>query len=231
MRGGNRVLLVVALAAASCPLWAQSGLTGIWRIDKPVAALHTANGGEPPLRAEAAKRYQVHIAERRNGDLTSFDSAAWCASVGMPRIMTINSPFEIVVRPPYVALLHEWNWWARVVYFGGALAGGDDQPGPMGLSVGRWEGDTLVVETSHLIGSTLIDNSGLPHSDALKLTERLRLRSPDVLEDRLQFEDPQTFTQPWEAVLTYRRQHTDIHEDVCLDRIKSGEPALMETDR
>ena len=113
MKGGIRVLLVVALAAAGCPLWAQSGLTGVWRIDEPVAALHTANGGEPPLRAEAAKRYQVHIAERRNGDLTSFDSAALCASVGMPRIMTINSPFEIVVRPPYVALLHEWNWWAR----------------------------------------------------------------------------------------------------------------------
>lgn len=222
--------LVIALAAASGPLWAQSELTGIWHIDKPVAALHTANGGEPPLRAEAANRYRTHIAERRHAD-TSFDSATWCASVGMPRIMTINSPFEIVVRPPYVALLHEWNWWARVVYLDGALAGGDEQPGPMGLSVGRWEGDTLVVETSHLIDSTLIDNSGLPHSEALKLTERLRLRSSDVLEDRLRFEDPQIFTQPWEAVLTYRRQRADIHEDVCLDRIKAGEPAVKEADR
>jgi hypothetical protein len=89
--------LVIALAAASGPLWAQSELTGIWHIDKPVAALHTANGGEPPLRAEAANRYRTHIAERRHAD-TSFDSATWCASVGMPRIMTINSPFEIVVR-------------------------------------------------------------------------------------------------------------------------------------
>lgn len=205
------------------------------------------------MRAEAAAIYEAHIASRQRGD-NSFDSATWCASVGMPRIMLIDSPFEIVVRPPYVAFLHEWNWWARVTYLDGALAktgesakapppppprkgSGDllgnappltgvDPTGPMGLSLGRWEGETLLIETSVHRDSTLLDNSGLPHSDALKLTERLKLRTPDVLENRIRFEDPKTFTQPWETVLTYRRQQGEIKEDVCLDRIKAGEPAV-----
>lgn len=168
--------------------------------------------------------------------------------------MTINSPFELVVRPPYVAFMHEWNWWARVVYLDGAVpekpkagammsppgpppggvigvsaaerANFSEATGPMGLSVGKLQDDTLVIETSALRDWTLIDNSGLPHSDALKITETLRLRSPDVLENRLLIEDPKTFTQPWGTVVTYRRQEADIQEDVCLDRIKSGQAAV-----
>jgi hypothetical protein len=102
-------------------------------------------------------------------------------------------------------------------------------PGPIGLSLGKWIDDTLVIKTDHLIETTLIDSAGLPHSDALKLTETLRLRSPDVLEDRIRFEDPETFTRPWETVVTYRRKPgARIHEDVCPDRIKDGEPAVKE---
>lgn len=257
-----------AALAASCPSMSQaeSSLDGIWRIEKPVSAVRTVDGKEPPLRPEAAKLYREYIAQRQRGD-TAYDSATWCASVGMPRIMLIDSPFELVVSPPYVAFLHEWNWWARTVYLDGVLsekptaagassppAGGGGGPGPvgaagpggpsvigasptdrasfneatgpMGLSRGKLAGDTLVVETSALRDSTLIDNSGLPHSDELKITERLRLRSADVLENRLRIEDPKTFTQPWETVVTYRRQQEDIRQDVCLDRIKAGQPPV-----
>lgn len=249
--------IIVSMAAAWTPgnaVWAQPApaLAGIWRIEKPVTAIRTADGRTPPLRAEAAKIYESHIAARQRGD-NSFDSATWCASVGMPRIMLIDYPFEIVVRPQYVTFLHEWNWWARVTYLDGALSNTDKVPpqpekrkgsgdplvnaptliaidptGPMGLSLSKWEGDTLVIETPVHRDSTLIDNAGLPHSDVLKLTERLKLRSPDVLENRIRFEDPQTFTQPWETVVTYRRQQGEIKEDVCLDRIKRGDPAVKE---
>lgn len=261
-----------AALAAGCPLMSQaeSSLDGVWRIEKPVTAVRTIDGKEPPLRPEAAKLYREHIAQRQRGD-TAYDSATWCASVGMPRIMLINSPFELVVSPPYVAFLHEWNWWARTVYLDGVLsekpkaagiaspsadpprAGGGSGPvgaetpggpsvidaspidrasfneatGPVGLSRGKFVGDTLVIETSALRDSTLIDNSGLPHSDALMITERLRLRSADVLENRLRIEDPEAFTQPWETVVTYRRQQQeDIREDVCLDRIRTEQPAV-----
>lgn len=265
---------LLAALAAGCPSMsrAEPSLDGVWRIEKPVREVRTVDGKEPPLRPEAAKLYREHIAQRQRGD-TAYDSATWCASVGMPRIMLINSPFELVVSPPYVAFLHEWNWWARTVYLDGVLsekpkaaslpgaggapgplgaagAGGPPVPGasgagasvidasptdrasfneatgPMGLSRGKFEDDTLVIETSALRDSTLIDNSGLPHGDELKITERLRLRSADVLENRLRIEDPETFTQPWETVVTYRRQQEDIRQDVCLDRIETGRPAV-----
>jgi hypothetical protein len=235
----GRCARLAVLLGATTLMWTQahamsqdkSGLSGVWRIEKPVFAVRTSNGQLPPFKPEAQKVYRAHLAARKRGD-TSFDSATWCASVGMPRIMFLDAPFQIMARPRYVAFLHQWNWWARIVYLPGALSTdlpGYDQPGPMGLSKGEWNGDTLVVETTQLISSTLIDGAGVPHSDGLKLTERLSLRSRDVLEDRIRIDDPATFTRPWETVVTYRRQpHTVIQEDVCLDRIKAGAPAVRE---
>lgn len=240
---------IVAVGAAHAQ--DHSKFAGIWRIEKPVFAVRTVDGKEPPLKPAAQKIYREHIAARRRGD-TSFDSATWCAAVGMPRILFIDYPFQIMLGSKHVAFMHEWNWWARVVYLEGALAAAPqaqpsgtpaasappafgppqaraDLPGPMGLSKGKWQGDTLVVETTHLIDSTLLDSAGLPHSDDLKLTEQLRLRTPDVLENRIRIEDPAIFSQPWETVVTYRRQsNTVIKEDVCLDRMKTGAPALKE---
>lgn len=251
-----QLMAVMGLLLACTAAGSQTPeLTGVWRIDKPVMAIRTVDGKEPPLRPEAAKRYREHQAMRRRGD-TSFDSATWCASPGIPRLMFIGAPFEIMVRPQHVAFLHQWNGWTRVVYFNPKVsadtvrvlgvpaslsgpssgevfsappANADVGPMPMGFSRGNWQGDTLVIETSGLLDSTLIDNAGLPHSSDLKLVERLRLRSPDMLENRIRFEDAKTFTQSWETVVTYRRQPgARIREDVCLDRIQRGEPAVKE---
>jgi len=270
--------LFAVLTVSGPAMSAESSMDGVWRIEKPITAVRTVDGKEPPLRPEAAKLYREHIAQRQQGD-TAYDSATWCASVGMPRIMLINSPFELVVSPPYVAFLHEWNWWARTVYLddvllekpttagnvpplagpppgpsggpgpaGAAGPGGppptsgppgggppgtladranfNEATGPMGLARGKFVGDTLFIETTGLRDTTLIDNSGLPHSDALKITETLQLKNANVLENRLRIEDPKTFTQPWETVVTYRRQQGDLKEDVCLDRIKAGKSAV-----
>lgn len=228
-------------AAPAANTASQERLAGVWRIERPILAVRTVDGKEPPLKPEAAAVYRQRIEARKRGD-RSFDSATWCASVGMPRMMWINYPFEIMVSPQHITFLHEWNWWARIVYLGDALAAPAATPGapesplentvlpvPMGLSKGHWEGETLVVQTTELLNSTLLDSAGMPHSGQLKLIERIRLRSPDVLEDRIRIEDPATFTQPWETVVTYRRQrNTDIQEDVCLDRIKAGAAAVKE---
>lgn len=245
--------IAVTFGGGDASAQTQPSLDGVWRIEKPLSALRTVQGEAPPLTTEAAKKYRENLAARTRDDL-SYDSASWCAAVGMPRIMLIDYPFQIMVRPQYVAFFHEWNWWARIVYLDGALsdtplpppgpppgqadgpggppppmAAAADTPGPMGLSKGQWEGDTLVVKTAHLDNSKLLDNSGVPYSGALKVTERIRAIAPDILEDRIQFDDPITFTRPWETVVTYRRQPGGgIKEDVCLDRIKSGEPAVKE---
>ena len=105
----------------------------------------------------------------------------------------------------------------------------DPDPSAMGFSQGKWEGDVLTVTTDKVIETSLLDSAGMPHGTGLKLTERLRLRSPDILEDRIRVEDSETFTKPWEAVVTYRRQAAaPQYEDVCLDRIYQGQPAVKE---
>jgi hypothetical protein len=246
---GALLALATQLADAAQPSGSSAShqlFAGVWQVESPVFAVRMATGEQPPLQPAAAKVFQDRVAARKRGD-TSFDSATWCASVGMPRLMFINYPFEIMVGPQHIAFMHEWSGWARVVFLPGSLTptvgpkpastgrGGLAAmqnvmtPGPVGLSRGEWVDDQLVVKTDLLIDSTPIDSAGLPHSDALKLTETLRLRSPDVLEDRIRFEDPATFTRPWETVVTYRRKPgARIHEDVCLDRIKAGEPAVKE---
>lgn len=228
---------------------ANPQLDGVWRIENPVFAVRTLDGKTPPLKPEAAKLYAARQTSRKAGD-TSFDSATWCASVGMPRILFIDYPFQLVVREPYVTFLHQWNWWTRIVYLDGALSNdaaaagsspggprgasgstdaGKAALGPMGLSKGRWEGDTLVIDTDGVSHLTLLDGAGLPHSQALKITEHVSLRSPDVLVDRIRIEDPQVFTAPWETLVTYKRQRDAvIEEDVCLDRIKNNQPAVKE---
>jgi hypothetical protein len=100
-------------------------------------------------------------------------------------------------------------------------------PTSMGVAVGHWESDTLVIESGGMRDETMLDGAGLPHSDQIRLTERLRLLSKNVLEDRFAVDDPQTYTRPWETVMTYRRPPADsAKEDVCLDRIRLGEPAV-----
>lgn len=110
-----------------------------------------------------------------------------------------------------------------------SMDAGDDvfQPSAMGFATGRWDGNVLIVDTAHFIDSTLIDGAGLPHSDRLRLTEHLRLTGADGLEDVIRIEDPGMYKEPWETRVTYRRAAgRKIREDVCLDRIANGQPAV-----
>ena len=76
--------------------------------------------------------------------------------------------------------------------------------------MGHWEGNTLVIRTVGLIDATVMDASGLPHSERLTLTERLRVLPDLRLEDRITIDDPENYSRPWETVLTLpsrRRRH------------------------
>jgi len=203
----------------------KPSLDGVWLIERAPRELRTIDGKEPPLLPEARALYQQRRALRAKGD-TSFDQTTWCASAGVPRLMLEPYKFEVIVNKRQVAFLYEWNRWARLV----DMTGNDIQPlYPLtfGTANGRFEKDTLVIVSRQLASTTFIDRLGLPHSDDMVLTERLHLRSPNVLEDRMRVEDPGTYSKPWEFVVTYRRQKDmGIEEDVCLDRIKRGEPAI-----
>jgi hypothetical protein len=225
------LLCVAALAAGassaaekSAASGGQDALLGIWVPDAAPRALLTSSGKAPPLTAEASKLYAERRQRLAKGD-ASFDPTSWCAGPGMPRILTMQYPLEIRADANRIAFIHGWYRWFRTVDMG---TGTVDPPLPltMGFPVGRWEGNTLVIRTIGLIDATVMDASGLPHSEQLTLTERLRVLPNGRLEDRITIDDPENYTQPWETVLTFHRDAAArVVDDVCPDRLASGEPA------
>ncbi len=230
LRGKHAAILSLACwlltaAAGAVAADASHGLDGIWLIERSPQAAHTVDGRLPPLLPAARARYEKQLAARRRGD-TSFDKTTWCASAGVPRLMLEPYPFEILVDQRQTAFMYQWNRWARLI----DMTGNDLQPlYPLnfGTANGHFEGDVLVIVTKGLSKDTYLDRSGLPHGDHMVLTERLKRIRPGVMEDRMRIEDPDTYSAPWETLATYRRQSYDrLKEDVCLDRIKQGRPAL-----
>jgi hypothetical protein len=225
----SRLLTVAALTAAmvasALSAQAASNLQGVWRIANPTVSLQPLQG-EIPFTAAGKALYDANRAARAKGDFTYDLTQVRCSSPGPSRMMLTPDRFRIFQLPTLITLQFEWNRLYRHVDMRG---GNVEDPliGPMmGLSTGRWSGDDLVITTQYVSDRTLLD-ALIPHSDALKLTERLRLVDADTLEDRLTVEDPQTFTRPWEASITYRREAEGaFREDVCLDRLEAGQRPL-----
>ena len=214
--------VAVQVAAAD---WTPESFNGVWLIEQERLELRTADGSPPPLLPAAAETYRANRESRASGD-TYFDRATWCASPGVPRLALVSHPFEILVNPLQIAILYEWNRWARLIDMSNA---GFEVLYPMafGTASGSFDDETLVIETRGLMSQTVMDSYGLPHSDDLIMTERYRLLDDNLLENRMRFEDPETFSERWEAVVTYRRQPgARLQEDICLDRIKQGQPAI-----
>ncbi|MFO7324754.1 MAG: hypothetical protein DIU62_003470 [Pseudomonadota bacterium] len=222
-------IVLGALAAAGCAnreaLTGPDALMGVWMPDAAPAQLLTVDGKAPPLTEEAAEVHAERLQRFTAGD-TSYDQTTWCAGPGMPRILTMPYPFEIRRDGDFLAFIHGWYRWHRVVDMSGNEA---DPPLPltMGFPVGSWEGDTLVIRTRGLIDVTVLDASGLPHSEEMTMTERLRVLRDGRLENRITIEDPETFSEPWETVLYFHRDPgAKVTDDVCPDRIARGEPAV-----
>jgi len=220
-------LLAVGGWARAVAAPAPMNVSGVWQVTRYVQELRTLEGDEPPLKPGAAEIYRKNRARMHAGDL-SFDPSARCKAVGMPRFDFLPYPMQIIQRSHVVVFLSEWQRSFRRA----DLTGGHaevDYPLPRGVSTGRIDGDTLVIETVGLVGDTLLDASGMPHSEDLKLTERYRLlNNGSVLQNVIRIDDPQTFTRAWETSITYRRlpPGTELKEDVCIDRYEAGRPAI-----
>ncbi len=213
--GQAAVLAAVALAVAVTTAQAAPDLTGVWQISAPVGAVKTTDGGAPPLTAQARAVYEAHRSAAARGDY-SFDGTVRCLPPGLPRLMLMHEPFEILQRDRIVYFVYQVNRLPRRAYLDEAMPT-DVDPHYLGYSVAHWDADTLVVDSAGFNDSTLLDNSGLPHSEALHLTERYQL-SPDGRHLRLTYtvEDPATFTKPWSAQVEYTRlAHYRIPEEVC----------------
>jgi hypothetical protein len=213
--------LGTALLGAVTPVLASPpDLTGVWSIVAPEDELRTEDGKVPPLLADSRTVYEQHKAQAARGD-HSFDSTTRCLPPGLPRLMLIRPAFEILQRPNTIYFVHELNRLPRRAYLNEKLPT-DVDPHYLGYSVAHWEDNTLVIESNGFEEGTLLDAAGLPHSDALHLTERYRLdKDGKHLHARFTIEDPKTFSAPWSFKAEYvRRPGYELHEDVCADKLK-----------
>ncbi len=139
-----------------------------------------------------------------------------CLPYGMPEMMSAIYPLEILQTPGQVTIIAEAMSQVRRIYLNETQGKiGDVAPGYYGHSVGRWEGDTLVVDTIGVKESVLGHNE-MPHSDQMRITERFRLVAPDILHDEITVSDPVTLAQPWTFTFAYKRMpHYEMQEYVC----------------
>lgn len=228
----NRLVTALALfqlgvgCAGAQSASALPDLSGVWQLEKPRAELRPTDGSTLPLTPSGKALYDKHQAQLRKGD-HSFDlTVRRCSSPGAVRMMTLPNPIEIFQRPHQLTMLFEWNHLYRLVNLREQRR---QAPYPMaiGISNGRWEGETLVVETTDLIDNTLLDSTGVPHSNELRVVERIRKVGDDRLENAMTLHDPQMFTRDWSVTLIYRKTDAKgVEEDICLDRLDAGRPAL-----
>jgi hypothetical protein len=190
----------------------QPDLTGVWLVtgyftfapDKSLPAF------KPPYDGVYAKRMKAFNDGKPIDDVT-----ADCLPPGMPHIQVVPYPFEIMQTPGRVTMLYEYAGQVRRIYLDGG-APKDADPSYYGTSFGHWEGDTLVVVTSNIREDTQVDFSGVPHSDALTITERFRRTAPDTLQDQITLTDPKAYAAPFSTTRVYKL-HPDwtIGEYVC----------------
>jgi hypothetical protein len=138
------------------------------------------------------------------------DYAGNCMPFGMSR--NINSPHgvQIVHHPDALAFLFEQNTWHHWVPLNPAFKWPSDLPQSWnGKSVGRWEGDTLIIETTNFNGYTKLDTAGHPHSTGLTLINRFTRTDSRTIEHTVTVRDPKMFTQEWMNVRTWRPKAAD----------------------
>ena len=163
--------------------------------------------GPPPLKPEhlaewQARRKAVADAEARGQPLYSNYTA--CLPDGMPTMMMAMFPMEVLQTPGQITIIQEAYNQVRRVYMNAKLPDpADAEPGFWGHSSGKWEGDTLVVETIGIKQDVRFRD--VPHSDQMRIVERLRMLSPDFMQDEVTVTDPVYLTGPWSFKWVYKR--------------------------
>ena len=190
-----------AVNSASDDIESHPALKGV------TAGLSVVEGNVIPYQPSAAARKKENFENRLTADpLTK------CVMPGVPRITYLPYPFQILEFPDLVVMVYEYLHLTRYIFMDGSPA-----PDPdvvdfyMGYSRGRWEGNTLVVETTNNNSETWFDRAGNFHSDALRVTERYTRTGPDHIAYAVTIEDPKVFTRPWKINMPlYRRQETGL---------------------
>ena len=164
------------------------------------------------------------LAKKREEENRKDDPYSHCMPPAVPRINVANHPFKILQLPGVLAILYETSNVFRQIFTDGRPLPKDPQPTWLGYSVGRWENDTLVVDSNGFNDRNWLDgDKGHPLSDALRVTERFRRIDFGHLEIQVTIDDPKVYTKPWTIKESLNLlPDTELLENVCENERDSG---------
>jgi len=212
--------------------------SGVWEgaargAPSPRAAGVSPNAGgaapasAPPLKPELVAAYQAELkrladADQRGEPITS--QGTMCLPQGMPGMMLAIFPMEVIQTRGQVTIIEEAFTQVRRIYIGEEPPKLEDaEPGFYGHSGGKWDGDTLVVDTVGIKTNVLYRS--VPHSEEMRIHERMRVLDADHWEDQVTITDPKYLTGPWTWTWTYqRRPGYKMYEYVCEDNREFADP-------
>ena len=172
--------------------------------------------GEVPFQPAAEALYKERI------DTNGKDHpGVRCLPSGIPEKENIPDGLKVVQTPDVTVFLYESRTIYRQIFTDGRPFPKDPTPTWMGYSVGRWEGDTLVVEARFQNGKTWLDMKGLPASDATRIVERFTRPTVGRINIDVTIDDPKSYTKPWNVKLAWRLvPDTDLIESICEENNK-----------
>jgi hypothetical protein len=197
-------------------------LSGVWVLKAgQSSALLTAAAQEPPMTAWGKAQFNAAKPAAQSKQATSAaasDPHRYCDPTGVPRIDSTQKPIEIVETSDEVYFFYEEDHSWRQIYMDGRALPKEPDSSYLGYSVGKWEGDTLVVDTIGLNEMTWLDGAGHPHSSALRVEERFYRDGSGALRLAITITDPKAYAKPWTAAprIFERKTGYELTEDYCV---------------
>jgi hypothetical protein len=204
-------------------------LSGVWdHATTPLSGIQAYRGASaddpvPPFTPWGQEKFNAAkpgFGPRTVSPTMENDPILKCDPQGFPRAFTQENPepMEIIQIPGRILQFVEWNHVWRTIWTDGRELPKDVDPTWYGYSVGKWEGDTFVVDTIGLDERTWLDPFGDPHSIALRVQERYRRVAHDTMEFTMTIDDPKTYTKPWVMVnkrLLKLNPKYELQEAIC----------------
>ncbi len=222
-------------------------LSGIWEFVRPTPRVDVGVGGAggtplpngtiPNIRHQfwdigfgrkeplPFQPWAAELRKKRMADNQKDNPDAHCLPLGFMQLHTHPAPRKIVQTPGLIIIMWEANYGLRQIFLDGRpLPTNDPQPWWYGYSIGKWDGDTLVVETSGLKDDGWLDVQGSPFTDAAKVTERFRRVNYGNLEIDVTVHDPKAYTEPWTVTIKQRLMlDTELMEFICAENEKDAQ--------
>jgi hypothetical protein len=223
--------MLVAQQPAAKTGSAPADLSGVWNVQGGPNARYlsyTFSKDEPSMTPWAEERFKANkpsfgprAVEDSNDPVNPTTvSATGCFPPGTPRIFLQPFPMEIVQTPGRVLMIFEFGHYIRQIFTDGRPHNTALGATWMGDSIGKWEGDTLVVDTIGFNDKTWLDRGGHPHSDALHVVERIRRVDDKTMQNDITIEDPKAYTKPWGGQIRFALHPTwNITEMICEDNV------------